>query len=44
MPKLQRTVMQNLYGRDVWERLSPATVADEVQGWNGDHPSLRRLA
>jgi hypothetical protein len=43
MPELQRTIMQKLHGQDVWERLSPVVVADEVQGWNGDHPSLRRL-
>jgi predicted O-methyltransferase YrrM len=44
MPELQRAIMDKLYGQDVWERLNPALVADEAQGWNGSHPSLRRLA
>jgi predicted O-methyltransferase YrrM len=44
MPELQRAIMDKLYGQDVWERLNPAVVADEAQGWNGSHPSLRRLA
>jgi hypothetical protein len=44
MPELQRTIMQKLYGHDIWEQFRPVTSADEVQGWNGNHPSLRRLA
>jgi hypothetical protein len=43
MPKLQCIIMQKLYGHDVWEQLIPAAATDEVQGWNGNHPSLQRL-
>jgi hypothetical protein len=35
--------MQTLYNHDVWTGFSP-TSKSEIQGWNGDHPSLGRLA
>ncbi len=35
--------MQRLYRTDVWQGFTP-THADAVQGWNGDHPSLAKLA
>ena len=44
MPELQRTIMQKLYGDNIWERFTPSVAADEAQGWNGNHPSLQRLA
>jgi hypothetical protein len=44
MPELQRTIMHRLYGHDIWEQFWPAASPDEVHGWNGNHPSLRRLA
>jgi len=44
MPELQRTIMQKLYGHDIWEQFRPVASADEAQGWNGNHPSLRRIA
>jgi hypothetical protein len=45
MPQLQRTVMQRLYGRDIWEGFQPARPAQPViHGWNGDHPVLSHLA
>ena len=42
--KLQQSVMQALYGHDVWDGFIPEPAAAEVQGWNGTHPSLSRLA
>lgn len=42
MPALQKTIMQTLYGADIWKDFTP-TVADPLQGWNGNHPSLSRL-
>lgn len=42
---VQRDVMRKLYGQEVWEGFIPAAPArGEVHGWNGDHPSLARLA
>ncbi len=43
MPKLQQDLMFTLYGTDVWKGFEPVKVEDEVQGWNGNHPSLSRL-
>jgi hypothetical protein len=43
MPELQKKTMQNLYGQDVWEGFVPLANST-LSGWNGDHPSLRRLA
>lgn len=37
-------IMQKLYGHDIWEGFQPSRVNPEVQGWNGNHPSLTRLA
>ena len=42
MPLLQHTLMNKLYGGDIWAGFS-AVAPGEVQGWNGDHPSLSRL-
>jgi hypothetical protein len=44
MPALQQSVMQLLYGEDIWQDYKPKSISREVQGWNGGHPSLRRLA
>jgi hypothetical protein len=45
MPQLQRTIMQRLYGRDIWEGFRPVRPAQpSIQGWNGDHPVLAQLA
>jgi predicted O-methyltransferase YrrM len=41
----QRTnspVMSRLYPNNVWEGFSPAHPAQEVQGWNSNHPALTR--
>src|ERR1700747_19125 len=43
MPSLQKSVMQILYGTDIWEGFSPIPLHESLQGWNGDHPSLVRL-
>jgi predicted O-methyltransferase YrrM len=43
MPELTKTLMQKLYGRDIWQGFRPAAVSTEVQGWNGNHTSLKRL-
>jgi predicted O-methyltransferase YrrM len=32
-----------LYGYDVWENFTPDAVEQNLQGWNGTHPSLKRL-
>jgi hypothetical protein len=42
MPALQKMVIDRLYGIDPWEGFVPDAAA-ELQGWNGDHPSLARL-
>jgi cephalosporin hydroxylase len=44
MPALQQTIMQKLYGEDIWQDFRPKSINQEVQGWNGNHPSLQRLA
>jgi hypothetical protein len=38
-----RALMEQLYGTDVWQGFVPLLTEPEVQGWNGDHPSLSRL-
>jgi hypothetical protein len=43
MPSVQNHVMTQLYGRSVWEGFTPVLSAPDLQGWNGDHPSLDRL-
>ncbi|MEA1832407.1 class I SAM-dependent methyltransferase [Methylobacterium durans] len=43
MPALQSLIMQRLYESDVWAGFEPLAHA-ELQGWNGDHPSLAKLA
>lgn len=43
MPAIRDRVMEVLYGRDVWSGFQPTSSSD-LQGWNGDHPSLVRLA
>ncbi len=44
MPSVANCVMQRLYRRDIWRDFKPRqNNAEEVQGWNGNHPSLRRL-
>jgi hypothetical protein len=37
-------IIQKLYGKDIWEDFQPSKTDPEVQGWNGKHPSLERLA
>jgi hypothetical protein len=37
-------IMQKLYGHDIWEDFRPSGANPDVQGWNGHHPSLTRLA
>lgn len=36
--------MQTLYGGDIWASYEPGPQQDAVEGWNGNHPSLKRLA
>jgi hypothetical protein len=43
MPQAQRSLMQLLYGHDIWERFEPGPTTRNVEGWNGNHPSLKRL-
>lgn len=44
MPLVQQTIMQRLYGDDIWRGFEPTPGPDLVQGWYGTHPSLSRLA
>ena len=41
---LQADVMRALYGADIWANFEPSRAPVDAQGWNGDHPSLARLA
>lgn len=43
MPALRDSIMSTLYGTDVWAGFEP-TPDTHLTGWNGDHPSLSRLA
>jgi hypothetical protein len=36
-------VMHGLYGRNIWDGFHPSSTEENVQGWNGTHPSLSRL-
>lgn len=44
MPALQQQIMQKLYGSDIWDGFEPTEVSKDVQGWNGTHASLTKLA
>jgi hypothetical protein len=37
-------VMAKLYGKNIWSGFIPQVPAEEVQGWNGYHPSLSSLS
>lgn len=43
MSSVQQNTMKSLYGLDIWAGFEAGTQSDEIQGWNGNHPSLRRL-
>src|ERR1700759_4607589 len=43
MSELQKRTMSTLYGHDIWEGFTPLSESS-LTGWNGDHPSLSRLA
>lgn len=37
-------LMKTLYGHDIWEGFNPvSSPSQQIQGWNGNHPSLKRL-
>jgi len=36
-------LMLEIYGHDIWQGIAPDTVDEQVQGWNGVHPSLSQL-
>jgi len=40
---LQKAIMSKLYREDIWAGFVPQSEARDDQGWNGRHPSLRRL-
>src|SRR5665213_781962 len=44
MSQSQRNLMKALYGHDIWEGFKPTPTTREPEGWNGNHPSLKRLA
>lgn len=37
-------IMQRAYGSNIWEGFQPTGLTPDLQGWNGDHPSLERIA
>jgi hypothetical protein len=37
-------VMQRAYGCNIWDGFQPNRLTPDLQGWNGDHPSLERFA
>lgn len=37
-------IMTRLHGANIWNGFTAAATTGEVQGWNGDHPALARLA
>ena len=37
-------IMAALHGTNIWDGFAAPPVAGEVQGWNGGHPALARLA
>jgi hypothetical protein len=39
-----KAVMLKLYGHNIWEGFQPSATNAGLQGWNGKHPSLTRLA
>jgi hypothetical protein len=43
MPESHRSLMQLLYGRDIWQGFNPSRTTSVAEGWNGNHPSLKRL-
>jgi predicted O-methyltransferase YrrM len=43
-PSIAREVMQKLYGESLWRGFRPRGSTAAPQGWNGNHPSLGRLA
>lgn len=44
MPTARDRVMQALYGQDIWADYRPTgQPPKEVEGWNGNHPSLAKL-
>jgi hypothetical protein len=44
MSSIGPQIIQRLYGHNIWEAFEPSKVDPDVQGWNGNHPSLNRLA
>ncbi|MBN9081387.1 MAG: hypothetical protein BGP04_24190 [Rhizobiales bacterium 62-17] len=44
MSAICQELMQKLYGRNIWDGFVPGPAEDDIQGWNGDHPALSRLA
>jgi predicted O-methyltransferase YrrM len=44
MTEIQSSVMHLLYAHDIWDGFEPHWAEDEVQGWNGEHPSLAHFA
>lgn len=43
MPLRQREIMERLYDHDVWSGFKPSPMTRTPEGWNGNHPSLKRL-
>jgi hypothetical protein len=43
VPGTQFEIMQRLYGFNLWDTYNLQRVPD-FQGWNGDHPSLTKIA
>lgn len=43
MNSLASELMIKLYGRNIWTEYEQGLRSPDIQGWNGDHPSLSRL-
>lgn len=44
MTEIAMDIMTKLYGHNIWQGFLPLAPSGHVQGWNGDHPALRRIA
>jgi hypothetical protein len=43
MNKLGHEILNKLYRHDIWDGFIPVETEHTVQGWNGAHPSLKKL-
>ncbi len=41
---IAQAIIRQLYGQDIWNGVGSGPADSVVEGWNGDHPALGRLA